>query len=190
MATKKEISELLKKLNLKESDIDAMWKELYDINWKVKNITDSGNSWKDLHISVIEDIPTLKEKTLASLKEKEEKEKKEAEEKQKQKEAEEYYANNFEKIMYDKILAKENLDEDELSELVDEYSVVTEKGDTLRWTQLMTTIVKLMDKHFAIPWQKGLTEYQENVYLDQPYEVEEECYPKTIIVHEWRRVEN
>ena len=40
-----------------------------------------------------------------------------------------------------------------------------------RWTEDMTTIFKVLGRFFAIDWQRGLTEFQENFYNEQPYEV-------------------
>lgn len=36
----------------------------------------------------------------------------------------------------------------------------------------MTTIIRIKDKLFAIDWDRGLTEYQEDSFSEQPYEVE------------------
>lgn len=47
------------------------------------------------------------------------------------------------------------------------------EGDSSRWTQHMTTIFKMNDKLYALEWERGLTEYQENEFYDQPYEVKE-----------------
>ena len=46
-------------------------------------------------------------------------------------------------------------------------------GEDSRWTRHMTTIFKYEDKLYALEWEQGLTEYQENEFYNQPYEVKE-----------------
>ena len=62
--------------------------------------------------------------------------------------------------------------EDELGELVYEYSFITEYGDDRRWSKSAESIIKIEDKLFCIEWEKGLTENQEDGFYSQPYEVE------------------
>ena len=62
--------------------------------------------------------------------------------------------------------------EDELGELVYEYSFITRHGDDRRWTKSAESIIKIKDKLFCIEWEKGLTENQEDGSYSQPYEVE------------------
>ena len=62
--------------------------------------------------------------------------------------------------------------EDELGELVYEYSFITEYGDDRRWSKSAESIIKIEDKLFCIEWEKGLTENQEDGSYSQPYEVE------------------
>ena len=68
-----------------------------------------------------------------------------------------------------KIDAGECFSESEIKSLVYdydyEYKVVS--GNIGRWTQSMTTIVKLCDRYFAIHWERGLTEMQEDDFLDK-----------------------
>lgn len=52
-----------------------------------------------------------------------------------------------------------------------------------RWTEYITTIFTVQERYFAIDWQKGLTECQENFYYDQPYEVRP--HEKVIVTTEW-----
>ena len=47
----------------------------------------------------------------------------------------------------------------------------------------MTTIFKVANRFFAIDWEQGLTECQENFYNEQPYEVEP--HDKVITITEW-----
>lgn len=78
----------------------------------------------------------------------------------------------------EKLYAGKNLDEHERKCLaygsgdLGEYERVDEVGyDSGRWTQSMETIFKVGDDLWAIPWEQGLTECQENEFYDQPYRV-------------------
>lgn len=185
MATKKEIKVLLKELNLTENDMDNYWNELTETNWKVRSLDSSGKTWRDMAIHLIKQIPTQKEKDIQAKKEAEIKAGQERQEKLKAKQDKEYYQEHFEEIILQKIDNKEDLTERELSELVFEYAIDTKKGDNRRWSRTVTTIIEIMGRTFKIIWEEGLTEYQENEFYDQPYEVELKEYEKTITVKEW-----
>lgn len=62
--------------------------------------------------------------------------------------------------------------ERQLQELVYEHEFDTIQGEGRRWQRGMKTIVKVEDKCFQIDWEQGLTEYQEDSFYTQPYEVE------------------
>lgn len=92
-----------------------------------------------------------------------------------------------------KLLAtQEQLSEDEIKALV--YNNVVgfdieheEEGESGDWDKYMYTVVKCkdgnnQDRLFEITWLKGLTEYQENSYWDQPVEVKKIVETKTIDV--------
>lgn len=49
---------------------------------------------------------------------------------------------------------------------VDEFD-----GDIGRWTQSVQTIIQAGEDFWAIDWERGLTEIQENEFYDQPYRV-------------------
>lgn len=163
MATKKDIKELLKKLNLSESDMDKYWDELNGINSIVTSLTKSGKTWRDLNTYVIEQLPIQKKK----------------------KQDEDYYTEHFEEIMLEKIDAGEKLTEDELSELAYDYGEEREYGENRRWSRSVTSIVKIKDRFFCIEWENGLTGSQPNEFYNQPYEVTKKTYEKTITVTEW-----
>lgn len=76
------------------------------------------------------------------------------------------------------------------SVLDDNYKKVTEiEGDDDRWTCEMETIFKLgEDEYWSIPWCKGLTEYQEDEFWDDPYRVKKVV--KTIQVETWEAIPN
>lgn len=65
--------------------------------------------------------------------------------------------------------------------------VEQEEGDSGRWNQYMTTIIKVKDRYFGVGWQAGLTEYQENIYDGPVYEVKP--VKKMVEITEWVAVE-
>lgn len=97
-----------------------------------------------------------------------------------------YYWEHFDEIMLEKIDKGELLTESEIRSLVWESEEVDRGyGENRRWTRSVTSIVNLCGRYFAIPWEEGLTECQENEYYYQPYEVEKKTSTKTITVTEW-----
>lgn len=92
---------------------------------------------------------------------------------------------DFEKEMLAKIDAGEKLDRSELAKLCYDYSICDEEGYEHRWVREMESIVELDGRYFSILWMRGLTEYQENEFEDQPVEVRKHTYEKTIEVTEW-----
>ena len=74
---------------------------------------------------------------------------------------------------------------DESDEFADYEYMGCVEGDHNRWTRDMEEIFSIDGEYWAVPWQCGLTEYQENIYDDQPYRVEP--VKKTII--KWRAVD-
>lgn len=77
----------------------------------------------------------------------------------------------------EKMYAGEKLSEKELKALVygnveDDYKIVTElEGEASRWTKPIDTIIKIGEDYWDIPWECGLTEYQENEFWEQPFRV-------------------
>jgi hypothetical protein len=67
--------------------------------------------------------------------------------------------------------------------------VVTEEGDRGRWQQCMRTVCKRDSdgKLFALGWQRGLTEYQENDYDGTAFEVEAVEQVRTITETVYRK---
>lgn len=61
------------------------------------------------------------------------------------------------------------------------------EGEDNRWTKDMRTIFRVGDDYWCLPWQRGLTEYQENEFYSQPYRV----VPKTeqIVVTRYERMD-
>ena len=94
-----------------------------------------------------------------------------------------YYYDNFEDIMCDKIDAGIDLTEKELKELVFDYSFTEFEGDRGRWSVHTQSIIFINNRHFAIDWQKGLTEMQENEFYNQPYAVKK--VERMVPITEW-----
>lgn len=189
MAYKKDIKPLLKELGYTWEQMQAFWDECIEINWKVRMISNSGKNWNDMTIAQIRDLPTLKETTLKQLKEKEELEEKKKLEEQKKQDEEKYYWEHFDEIMVNKIDKGEKLTEKELKTLVFECNEVERNsGENRRWTRSIESIIELCGRFFAVIWEEGLTECQDNEFYDQPYEVEKKTYEKTITVTEWVKI--
>ena len=186
MAYKKDIKPLLKELGYTWEQMQAFWDECIEINWKVGIIAKSGKNWNDLTIGQICTLPSLKETTLRQQKEKEEEETRKLLEEQKKKDDEKYYWEHFDEIMVEKIEKGEALTEKELKTLVFECNEIErEEGENRRWSRSVESIIELCGRYFAVVWEEGLTEYQDNEFYDQPYEVEEKTYEKKITVTEW-----
>lgn len=172
MAYKKDIKPWLKENGYTWEDMDKFWEECCEVNRICKMIADSGKSWNDMTMYQIQQLPTLRETTLAQLKAKEEEERRQAEEeKRKLEETEyyEYYASHFE-VMVKKIDDGIALSENELSE-IREYSIQRDYGENRRWQRSVHDIVELCGRYFALEWEEGLTESQEDSFMEQPYEV-------------------
>lgn len=92
--------------------------------------------------------------------------------------------NCYEKWFLNAIESDRDLQEHELKKLID-LSIDDIEGDIGRWTQYIESIIELCNRHFALCWERGLTEHQENLFYNQPYEVEKHEYEKTITVTEW-----
>ena len=81
-------------------------------------------------------------------------------------------------------LKNKTFTEEELQELVQDY-LFTNQGDRIeyeiidtiyddelnRWSHNVQTIIKYKNKYYSILWEEGLTEYQDNGFYEQPYEV-------------------
>lgn len=184
MATKKQIKDLCKELNLKPDDFQKMWDELLSMNhFTVKVLSKNIGNWDKQNVSIIRQIPAAKETLIKS---REAAEKAKAEEEAKALQAlkeKEYYENNFEHIMFNKITHNENLSEKEIQDIIDSYEISRIDGESSRWTKSITSICKLENSYFQIDWEQGLTEYQENMYMNQPFGVfkEEKIVTRTRI---------
>lgn len=78
----------------------------------------------------------------------------------------------------------ETFTESELNSLRWEFhEVETIYGENRRWSRGAQTIFEVHGRLFALDWEEGLTENQENEFFDQPYEVEKRT--KVIEVNEY-----
>ena len=84
-----------------------------------------------------------------------------------------------------KIDAKESLTEEECLNMAYYFDIENEYGENRRWSRWVRTICKLNDRYFAVEWDQGLTELQDDSCFDQPYEVQLHEYDKVIRVKEW-----
>ena len=66
------------------------------------------------------------------------------------------------------------LSSEDIEELTFEFpQVYEEEGENRRWSKSILTVVKVEGLGlYAIAWEKGLTEYQENSFYEQPEKVE------------------
>lgn len=74
----------------------------------------------------------------------------------------------------------EELTESEICYFMDVMGkfVSEETGERHRWTETVHTVTRFNGKLYAVDWERGLTENNDNEYLNQPYEVPESDIPK------------
>lgn len=85
-----------------------------------------------------------------------------------------YYVEKYtiEELAVMKLKKGEKLAEGEISEILwNNEEVYVEEGEDRRWSKSMLTVVKIDEKLYAIEWEKGLTEMQEDEFYEQPYPV-------------------
>ena len=187
-STKKERTELLKKLGYTESDMQKFWDECIPVNSKIRMLSEAGLNWTDLCVWQIEQLPTLKETTLEQLRLKEEADNKAKQEKIKKEKAEKYYNEHFEELMLEKMDKNEELTEKELRRLVFEGNEVERSyGENRRWSRTVHSYICINNRYFEIIWEQGLTEEQEDSFDTQPFEVHMCEYEKVTTVREWRK---
>lgn len=98
--------------------------------------------------------------------------------------------NEFEQDFLERYDSGYKFAEFELNELRFELQEVeTTFDEPRRWIRTATTIFLVADRYFALEWENGLTEMQENQFYNQPYEVTKKEYAKTVIVTEWIKKE-
>lgn len=90
-------------------------------------------------------------------------------------------------LIINKVDSKVDLSEEEIETLLwetDEVSV--EMGEPHRWNTPVSTVIEVLGRYFQINWWRGNTEYQMDIYSEQPYEVEP--YEETITITKYRRI--
>ena len=88
----------------------------------------------------------------------------------------------------EKLKSGNKLSEGEIKTLVyDGVEVDEVEGGSGRWTQHIQTIIDIDGDLWAIDWNRGLTEYQENEFYDQPYRVVKQ--EKQVVITEYVAVE-
>lgn len=72
--------------------------------------------------------------------------------------------------------------------LDDDYEkVAVNEQEETDWTRCMDTIFKLgKDEYWCIQWERGLTEFEADEYLNDPYRVKKVI--KTVQIEEWEEI--
>lgn len=171
----KEIETLVAQMGETESTMDKYWQELIPIHRVVEAMHNSGMTWRDLSLSEIEKLPQRKADVLRHNDMKLFQEEKDKQDKLDEKVKKQYYQDNFEALMVAKMENNEFLDESEIRDLL-EYEIHIDEGENNRWTQDITSILELTSFSgetalYCVYWERGLTEYQENTYMEQPFKV-------------------
>lgn len=169
---------ILKKMGVTPAYMQQEWDRAKTVNQIIKNLSENGLNWTDLAPWQLEELPGLKERTEEILRE--EKENKEKEEYNRT-----YYWEHFDEIMLKKIDSGEKLTERELQTLAFDFECDRMNGENRRWSRSVTTIIELNGRFFAVDWEEGLTECQEDEFHYQPREVIKHEYEKVITVTEW-----
>jgi len=97
------------------------------------------------------------------------------------------YKYTWEEIVVKKIKEGEKLGESDLKRLVMEFDeVYRETGENRRWSRTVLSVLDINGELYALEWEEGLTESQENEFYEQPYpvklETKEVTVKKTFIV--------
>lgn len=95
------------------------------------------------------------------------------------------YNDNFFQYLLDNNI---EFDEEDIKEFINCYCYLTKKAGTWDncWIEHITTICKLNEHYYAVEWDAGLTEYVENHYDKQPYEVFPEEERRIFIINKWK----
>lgn len=188
MASKKEINAFLKETGYTWEQMQEFWNENIEINFKVKLLHNNKKNWCDMPICTIRELPTLKEDTLKKQAEAKEAERLKALEEEEKKKQKAYYEEHFEELMLKNLHLGKALTESEIRRLVNNYEIHRTNGNNERWVRYVGSIIQLCNETYRVDWYEGLTEMQEDSFLNQPYKVEKHEYQKIITVTEWLKV--
>ena len=144
-----------------------------------------GYDWQYLQTHQIPSLIGLADKTIAQRKKDED----EAIRKEMEEEKEDYKKNHYDEYVLHKIDNGEQLTEKELEKMLWSFKEIdTSYGENRRWNRSVRTILEIGGRYFALDWDEGLTECQENEFFNQPVEVKKREYTKTIVVTEWDEI--
>lgn len=144
-----------------------------------------GYDWQYLQTYQIPSLIGLADKTIAQRK----KDQDEAIRKEMEKEKEDYKKTHYDEYVLHKIDNGEQLTEKELEKMLWSFKEIdTLYGENRRWNRSVRTILEIGGRYFALDWDEGLTECQENEFYSQPVEVKKREYTKTIVVTEWDEI--
>lgn len=148
-----------------------------------------GYDWRYLQTYQINSLFGLADRTIEKRKAAEEERQQKEEEERRMKQEEEYRKAHYDEYIIGKIDAGEKLSEKELKELRWDFNEAdTIYGENRRWSRSVRSIIEICGRYFALDWEEGLTEYQDNEFYNQPFEVEKKEYQKTITVTEWNKI--
>lgn len=177
MMTKTKLNKWLKDNNLTREEMQKTWDKLIEIeHGTIMLLHKAGISWEQLESYQLEQLPTEYERTIADRERRAKEEKERLSEEEKKKNCALYYEEHFEEIMIEKIDKKEQLTDCELERIL-EYELEDEREyeEKRRWSQFVTSIIKLKDRYYSMLWDMTLTENGINSFPYQPVEV----YPTT-----------
>ena len=81
-------------------------------------------------------------------------------------------ANNYDEYVLNKFDKGEQFTEKELRDIRWSFKEIdTSYGENRRWSRSARTILEIGDRYFALDWEEGLTEYQEDEFYNQPIEL-------------------
>lgn len=66
---------------------------------------------------------------------------------------------------------KEKFAEYEISNFIEQFQVMEEEGEDRRWSRTVSVLLQVNDRYFILFYERGLTENQDDEYLEQPIEV-------------------
>ena len=100
----KEQKQWMKDNGYTEKQMDDFWLDNIDTNWIIRNLNNSGMTWRDMNMSCVMKLPTQKARDLEAMKKKEEEKRQKIEAEAKAKAEQKYYEEHFEEILLNKIL--------------------------------------------------------------------------------------
>ena len=155
------------------------------VGWLNREVYD----WRYLQTYQINSLFGLADRTIEKRKAAEEERQQKEEEERRMKQEEDYRKAHYDEYIIGKIDAGEKLSEKELKELRWDFNEAdTIYGENRRWSRSVRSIIEICGRYFALDWEEGLTEYQDNEFYNQPFEVEKKEYQKTITVTEWSKI--